>query len=130
MNCSYVDPLSEKKASNFYVPRDEVFSDTKQTQFITTTVSSGVSGVLESLDAILSDQNVGFPSFQDIDTLYKEGFHLPPLQATGLNFLQRAIPKLISAVNDNQNLLRFDTPEPLKSKYTYNLFKLYLKKKI
>ncbi|KAL2322236.1 hypothetical protein Fmac_026615 [Flemingia macrophylla] len=105
------DPLYEKKALNNYVPRDEVFGDTKQTQFTTTTVSSGLSAVLESLDAILSDINSGFASFDDINMLYKDGFELPPLQANGLNFLQRAIPKLI---NDNKNLLRFDTPEAFK----------------
>ncbi|XP_014518943.1 linoleate 13S-lipoxygenase 2-1, chloroplastic [Vigna radiata var. radiata] len=111
---SKADPLSEKKGSNFYVPRDEVFSDIKQTQFTTTTVSSGISLILESLDAILSDQDLGFVSFEDIDTLYKEGFHLPQLQANGLNVLQRVIPKLLSVVNDTQNLLRFDVPEAFK----------------
>ncbi|BAT89080.1 hypothetical protein VIGAN_05276300 [Vigna angularis var. angularis] len=111
---SKADPLSEKKGSNFYVPRDEVFSDIKQTQFTTTTISSGISLVLESLDAILSDQDLGFVSFEDIDTLYKEGFHLPQLQANGLNVLQRVIPKLLSVVNDKQNLLRFDAPEAFK----------------
>jgi len=110
--------LSEKKGSNFYVPRDEVFSEIKQTQFITTTVSSGVSLVLESLDAILSDQDRGFVSFEDIDTLYKEGIHLPQLQANAWNLLQRVIPKFLSVINDTQNLLRFDTPEALKSKFT------------
>ncbi|TKY50042.1 Linoleate 13S-lipoxygenase 2-1 [Spatholobus suberectus] len=111
---SDADPLSEKKGSSFYVPRDEVFGETKQTQFTTTAISSGLSAVLESLDVILSDQNLGFVSFEDIDTLYKEGYQLPPLQASGLNLLQRVIPKLISAANDSQNLLRFDAPEPLK----------------
>ncbi|XP_020205956.1 linoleate 13S-lipoxygenase 2-1, chloroplastic [Cajanus cajan] len=108
---SDTDPLYEKRALNYYVPRDEVFGDTKQTQFTTTTVSSGLSAVLESLDAILSDINIGFESFEDINELYKEGFELPPLQANGLNFLQRVIPKII---NDKQNLLRFDTPEAFK----------------
>ncbi|ESW18149.1 hypothetical protein PHAVU_006G016900 [Phaseolus vulgaris] len=113
-NPSKADSLSEKKGSNFYVPRDEVFSEIKQTQFITTTVSSGVSLVLESLDAILSDQDRGFVSFEDIDTLYKEGIHLPQLQANALNLLQRVIPKFLGVINDTQNLLRFDTPEALK----------------
>ncbi|KAK7401159.1 hypothetical protein VNO78_12478 [Psophocarpus tetragonolobus] len=113
-NLSKADPLSEEKISNFYVPRDEVFSEIKQTQFTTTTISAGVSLVLESIDALLSDQNLGFVSFEDIETLYKEGFHLPPLQDNGLNVIQRLIPKLLSVVNDTQNLLRFDTPEALK----------------
>ncbi|TKY50041.1 Linoleate 13S-lipoxygenase 2-1 [Spatholobus suberectus] len=108
------DPSSEKRSSNIYVPRDETFSDIKQSQFNMTTISSGLSAISESLDAILTDQNLGFRSFEDIDTLYKEGFQLPPLKDNGLKFLQRAIPRLIEAVNDSQNLLRFDTPETVK----------------
>ncbi|KHN45340.1 Linoleate 13S-lipoxygenase 2-1, chloroplastic [Glycine soja] len=108
------DPSYEKRSSSFYVPRDETFSEVKQSQFTKTTISSGVSAVLESLDAILTDQNLGFRSFEDIDTIYKEGFKLSPLKENGLNFLQRVIPRLIKAANDSQNLLRFDTPETVK----------------
>ncbi|RDX66659.1 Linoleate 13S-lipoxygenase 2-1, chloroplastic, partial [Mucuna pruriens] len=108
------DPSSEKRSSSFYVPRDETFSDTKQSQFRMSTISSGTSAVLESLDAILTDQNLGFRSFEDIDTIYKEGFQLPPLKGNGLTFLQKTIPRLINAANDSQNLLRFDTPETVK----------------
>ncbi|RDX97652.1 Linoleate 13S-lipoxygenase 2-1, chloroplastic, partial [Mucuna pruriens] len=111
---SDADPLSEKKTSNFYVPRDEVFGEIKQTQFTTTTVSSGLSAILDSLDAILTDLNLGFVSFDDIDKLYKEGFQLPQLHANGFNLLQTVVPKLLSVVNDSQNLLRFDAPESLK----------------
>lgn len=108
------DPSSEKRSLDFYVPRDETFSDVKQSQFTMSTISSGLSAILESLDAILTDQNLGFRSFEDIDTIYKEGFKLPPLKGNGLNFLQRTVPRLIEAANDSQNLLRFDTPETLK----------------
>lgn len=114
--CCFTDPSSEKRSLDFYVPRDETFSDVKQSQFTMSTISSGLSAILESLDAILTDQNLGFRSFEDIDTIYKEGFKLPPLKGNGLNFLQRTVPRLIEAANDSQNLLRFDTPETLKSK--------------
>lgn len=109
--------MSEKKSAGFYVPRDEAFAEIKQTQFTTTTVSSGLSAISQSLDAILTDLNLGFVSFEDIDTLYREGYNLPPLNASGLNLLQRAIPKLIRAANDTQNTLRFDPPEAVKSKH-------------
>ncbi|CAL0328371.1 unnamed protein product [Lupinus luteus] len=111
---SHADPSSEKISSSFYVPRDEAFSEIKQKQFTTTTVSSGLSAILESLDALLIDQNLSFVSFEDIDTLYKQGFHLPNIQGNRLTLLQRLIPKFIKAANDTQNSLRFDTPEPLK----------------
>ncbi|XP_017406814.1 linoleate 13S-lipoxygenase 2-1, chloroplastic, partial [Vigna angularis] len=108
------DPSTEKRSSSFYVPRDDAFSDTKESQFTMNTISSGISAVLESLDAILTDQDLGFRSFEDIDTIYKEGFHLPALKDSGLNFLQSLIPRLIKVANDSQNLLRFDTPETVK----------------
>ncbi|XP_057431129.1 linoleate 13S-lipoxygenase 2-1, chloroplastic-like [Lotus japonicus] len=111
---SDADPLYETRSSSLYVPRDEAFAKIKQTQFNTTTLSSGVRAVLESFDAILTDTNLGFESFEDIDTLYKEGLHLPPLKGNGLNLLQRVIPHLIKAANDSQNLLRFDTPEAVQ----------------
>ncbi|XP_027344673.1 linoleate 13S-lipoxygenase 2-1, chloroplastic-like [Abrus precatorius] len=111
---SDADPMSEKKGLNFYVPRDEAFDETKQTQFTTTTVSSGLNGILDSLDAILTDQKLGFVSFEDIDELYKEGFHLPTLNDNGLTLLQRVIPNFLKVANDSQNLLRFDVPEAAK----------------
>lgn len=118
--CCFTDPSSETRSSDIYVPRDETFSDIKQTQFTKSTISSGLSLISESLDAILTDQNLGFKSFEDIDTIYKEGFKLPPLKNNGLNFLQSAIPRLIKAATDSQNLLRFDTPETVKSKLIHN----------
>ncbi|CAK8566860.1 unnamed protein product [Lathyrus sativus] len=112
---SDADPLYEKRSTlNFYVPRDESFSGIKQTQFNTSTISSGLTAVIQSLDTILTDQNLGFSSFEDIEEIFKEGFHLPPLKFNDLTFLQKVIPKLIKVANDSQNLLRFDTPEPLK----------------
>nr|KYP76388.1 hypothetical protein KK1_020629 [Cajanus cajan] len=111
---SDADPLSEIKSSGFYVPRDEAFSKIKQSQFTTSTVSLGLNAIFESLDTILTDPNLGFVSFEDIDTLYKEGFHMPPLKANGLTLLQRVIPKMIKVANDSQNILRFDAPEAFK----------------
>ncbi|MED6151465.1 hypothetical protein PIB30_082813 [Stylosanthes scabra] len=111
---SHKDPLSEKRSLSFYVPRDEKFSETKQKQFTTTTISSGVSAILQSLDAIFTDLNLGFPSFEDIDSLYKEGYELPPLNKSALNIIQGTIPTFIKVVNDTKNLLRFDAPEAIK----------------
>lgn len=117
--CCDADPLYEKRSSSFYVPRDESFAEIKQTQFKTSAISSGLSAIFQSLDTILTDQNLGFVNFEDIETLYKEGFHLPPLKSNGLTLLQKIIPKLIKVANDSQNILRFDTPEPFKSKFNY-----------
>lgn len=75
---------------------------------------------MESLDTIFTDIDLGFDSFEDIDTLFKEGFQLPSsLDSNNLNLLQKVIPRFIKAANDSQNVLRFDTPEALKSKHIY-----------
>ena len=114
----YSDPLYEERSNlDFYVPRDESFSETKQTQFNTSTIALGITAVIQSLDTILTDPNLGFASFDDIEEIYKEGFHLPPFKSNDLTFLQKVIPKFIQAANDSQNLLRFDAPEPFKSKF-------------
>lgn len=112
---------------NFYVPRDEAFAEIKNIQFNATTVSSGVKTVLESLDTIFTDIDLGFDSFEDIDTLFKEGFQLPTsLDSNKLNLLQKVIPRFIKAANDSQNVLRFDTPEALKSKHVYFFLNLLI----
>lgn len=117
----YIDPSYETRDSDFYVPRDEAFAEIKDIQFNTTTASSGVKTILESLDTILTDINLGFDSFEDMDELYKQGFPLPSsLGSNNLTLLQKAIPRLIKVANDSQNLLRFDTPEALKSKKIYD----------
>ncbi|XP_045809749.1 linoleate 13S-lipoxygenase 2-1, chloroplastic-like [Trifolium pratense] len=112
---SDADPRYETRSSlNFYVPRDESFSETKQTQFNTSTITLGITAAIQSLDTILTDPNLGFASFEDIEKIYKQGFQLPPFKSNDLTFLQKVIPKLIQVANDSQNLLRFDAPEPFK----------------
>ncbi|GAU46321.1 hypothetical protein TSUD_401920 [Trifolium subterraneum] len=115
---SNTDPSYEKRdSSSFYVPRDEAFAEIKETQFDTTTASSGVKTILESLDTILTDIDLGFVSFEDIDTLYKEGFQLPSsVDSNKLTLLQKVIPKLIKAANDSQN------EWPLRSKLESQIY--------
>lgn len=114
--CLYTDPLSERKCLNIFVPRDEAFAEIKQLQFTTTTISLGLSAILASLDTIFIDQNLGFASFQDIDMLYKEGYHLPHPEPKWLTLLQKVIPSFIKVATDNKKTLHFDTPEAVKSK--------------
>lgn len=102
-----------------YVPRDEVFGETKQTQFTATTVSSGLKAILQSIASVVDNQNLVFSSFEDIDMLFKDGFSIPQLKNSGL--LQRIIPTLVRAASDSEQILRFDTPEPMKSKHIHML---------
>ena len=99
-----------------YVPRDEEFSETKQSEFTATTISAGVSALLPSLDAVVTDQNLGFLTYTEIDMLFKEGYKVPRLQNSGNGLLQSLIPKLIQAVSDNQQVLRFESPETINRK--------------
>ncbi|XP_028763111.1 linoleate 13S-lipoxygenase 2-1, chloroplastic-like [Neltuma alba] len=109
---SHADPLSEKRSISMYVPRDEVFGETKQTQFTATTASSGLKAILQSLNSVAANKNLVFSSFEDINMLFKDGFSVPQLKNDGL--LQRIIPTLIKAASDSDQILRFDTPETVK----------------
>lgn len=109
--------MSEKKSASVYVPRDEAFAEIKQTQFTKTIVSSGLRAILQSLDSVVTTQNLAFSSFEDIDMLFKDGFTVPQLKHKGL--LQSIIPSLIKAASDSEQVLRFDPPEPIKSEYVF-----------
>ncbi|WJX38978.1 linoleate 13S-lipoxygenase [Trifolium repens] len=112
---SDADKLYEERSTlDFYVPRDELFSETKQTQFNDSTISLGLTTIIQSLDSLLTDPNLGFANFEDIETIYKEGFHIPTLESNDLTFLQKLIPKFFKDANDSQNLVRFDAPESYK----------------
>jgi lipoxygenase len=86
--------------------------------------------IIQSLDSLLTDPNLGFANFEDIEAIYKEGFHIPTLESNDLTFLQKLIPKFFKDANDSQNLVRFDAPESYKSKFNHinkMLFYMYLK---
>ncbi|KAJ9139720.1 hypothetical protein P3X46_030428 [Hevea brasiliensis] len=102
------DPLSESRDGNFYVPRDEEFSEVKGLTFSVKTVDSVLHAVIPSLETSIVDSNLGFPYFAAIDSLFDEGINLPPLTKQGW---RNILPNLIKAITDEaKDLLRFDTP--------------------
>ncbi|KAL1546669.1 linoleate 13S-lipoxygenase [Salvia divinorum] len=104
------DPLSESKADDVYVPRDESFSQVKQATFQAKTVYSVVHALIPSLRTYATDPDQGFPYFSAIDNLFNEGVHLPDIPTTG--FLGNIIPRLVRSISDASNsVLRFETPE-------------------
>ncbi|XP_057797967.1 linoleate 13S-lipoxygenase 2-1, chloroplastic [Salvia miltiorrhiza] len=104
------DPLSESKASEMYVPRDEAFSEIKQATFQAKTIYSVVHALVPALKTIVVDPELGFPYFSAIDTLFNEGVLLPDIPTSG--FLGNIIPRLVRAITDvGNNVLRFETPE-------------------
>lgn len=108
--------MSEKKSATVYVPRDEAFADIKQTQFLATTASSGLSAITRAINSIATNQTLAFSSIDDIDMLFKNGFTIPQLENTDSGLLQRIIPKIVQVVSNSQQVLRFDTPETFKSR--------------
>ena len=106
------DPLTEKRTTNFYVPRDECFSELKQISFSKNTLQSAVRALLPALKTAVIDKDLGFPLFTSIDDLFNEGFNLPPQK--GILNLTSILPRLVKLVNDaKDDVLRFETPDTM-----------------
>ncbi|KAF3327873.1 linoleate 13S-lipoxygenase 2-1 [Carex littledalei] len=104
------DPHSERRSSNVYIPRDESFSEVKNTTFSAKTLRSVLHAVVPSLETAIYDTKLGFPYFTAIDSLYDEGVKLP--EQEGLSFFRTLVPRIIKAVRDTtENVLLFETPE-------------------
>ncbi|OMO83254.1 Lipoxygenase [Corchorus olitorius] len=106
------DPQSEKKSNIFYVPRDEAFSEVKQLTFSAKTLYSVFHAVVPSLQTAIVDSELGFPYFTAIDQLFNEGIDLPPQENQG--FFRSLLPRLIKAISDSDNVLRFETPDTME----------------
>ncbi|KAH9741014.1 Lipoxygenase 2 [Citrus sinensis] len=106
------DQFSEKREGNFYVPRDEAFSEVKQLTFSAKTVYSVLHALVPSLETAFVDPDLGFPYFSAIDALFNEGVNLPPLKQEG--FWNTLLPRLVKAIEDTgDNILLFETPETM-----------------
>lgn len=105
------DPLSEKRSSSVYVPRDEQFADIKQATFSAKTLYSVLHAVMPSLETAIVDSDLGFPYFTAIDSLFNEGISLPPPPGTSHATLQSILPRLVKAITDvREGVLCFETP--------------------
>ncbi|CAL9003912.1 unnamed protein product [Prunus brigantina] len=90
------DPLSEKRSSSVYVPRDEAFAEVKQLTFSAKTLKSVLHALLPSLETALLNPELGFPYFTAIDSLFNEGVTLPKPKTSG--FFQTIIPRLVKTI--------------------------------
>ncbi|KAJ0243064.1 PLAT/LH2 domain-containing protein [Hirschfeldia incana] len=105
------DPSSEKRKGEFYVPRDEEFSTTKDTAFTGKAVLAALPSVFPQIEAALLDPNLPFPHFKSIEDLFEVGIDIPKKAG-----LLPMIPKLIKVVAEApNNLLQFDPPILLNS---------------
>ncbi|KAL5169275.1 Linoleate 13S-lipoxygenase 2-1, chloroplastic [Glycine soja] len=110
---SEADPLSEKRSRNFYVPRDECFSEVKQLTFSTKTLHSVLLILLPTLGKIIKEKELAFSYFHDIDSLFSHGLDLPP-EETEKGFLGKIMPRLVKSISgDRTHVLRFETPETM-----------------
>ncbi|KAF3450000.1 hypothetical protein FNV43_RR06079 [Rhamnella rubrinervis] len=105
------DPLSEKRSSSVYVPRDETFSEVKQLTFSAKTLKSVVHALLPQIEMTLLDPQLGFPYFTAIDSLFNEGVTLPKPKNTGDEEFSR---QTLAGLNPYS--IQLVTEWPLKSK--------------
>ncbi|KAM6598083.1 hypothetical protein CsatA_008607 [Cannabis sativa] len=108
------DPKTESRLSSdvlFYIPRDENFSEIKQMTFGAKTLFSVMHALVPSLEGLLVDKE-GFPYFTAIDTLFDEGIKIPP-NHHNKSLLKSALPRLVKAASDVDDVLQFVPPEPM-----------------
>ncbi|KAF2309226.1 hypothetical protein GH714_001261 [Hevea brasiliensis] len=103
------DPSLEKKKKDFYVPRDEGFSEIKHLTFSAKTLYSLFNALVPSLGNVIGDAELGFPYFRAIDSLFNEGIQMPPLSRQG--FWKTIMPRLFKVITDGKDVLRFETPQ-------------------
>ncbi|KAG6787644.1 hypothetical protein POTOM_003687 [Populus tomentosa] len=107
-----IDPSSEKRASAFYVPRDEAFSEVKQLTFSAKTLYSLFHALIPSIGNVIDDANIGFPYMTAIDSLFSEGIEMPPLTKEG--FWKEVMPRLFKVIAGGGDVLRFEVPKPME----------------
>ena len=83
--------------------------------FSAAAVDQVVHALFQSLDTIFVDPDLGFATFTDIESLFNEGIHVPPLSKNG--FLKDLFPRILKSITDTQErMIRFDTPKMFESK--------------
>ncbi|CAI0412782.1 unnamed protein product [Linum tenue] len=103
------DPSTEKKARDFYVPRDEEFSEVKLVTFSAKTLYSLFNTLIPSLGNVFADADRGFHHFKTIDSLFSVGFEVPELSKEG--FWNATLPRLFAGTG---NVMRFEPPGALE----------------
>lgn len=103
------------------MPRDEQFEESKQDTFSFGRLKAVLHNLIPLLKASISADNHEFSGFPDIDNLYSEGVLLK------LGFQDELIKKLplqkmVSKIQENRGLLRYDTPKIVSSKCLFFCF--------
>ncbi|CAL1354896.1 unnamed protein product [Linum trigynum] len=108
------DELSEsriEKPHPVYVPRDEAFEETKQAAFAAGRLKAVLHNLIPSISASLSDCDIPFICFSDIDTLFNDGFLIRPGPKGTTGFLAKFVNQIWNA---GHKMMKYDTPAGIK----------------
>lgn len=100
-----------------YVPRDEQFEESKQATFSFGRLKAVLHNLIPSLKASVSAENHEFSGFSDIDNLYSEGV-LIKLGLQDELLKKFPLPSVVSRIQDNKGILKYDTPKILSSEFS------------
>ncbi|KAJ6945122.1 hypothetical protein NC651_000225 [Populus alba x Populus x berolinensis] len=111
---SEIDPTSEIRKGDFYIPRDEASSEVKQISFYAKTFASLIQALVPFIYNAITSADHGFECFTSIESLYDEELELPPLPKEGL--WKTLLPQLFKAINipNGEDMLRFEMPKTMK----------------
>ncbi|XP_013615693.1 PREDICTED: lipoxygenase 6, chloroplastic-like [Brassica oleracea var. oleracea] len=99
-----------KDKDEFYVPRDEVFEDIKRDTFRAGRFKALFHNLVPSIAAALSNLDIPFTCFSDIDRLYKSDIVLKHTEGK-----DKGLGGFIDGIlNVGETLLRYDTPAVIK----------------
>ncbi|KAJ8425853.1 hypothetical protein Cgig2_001539 [Carnegiea gigantea] len=109
---SDTDPLSEKRAKDVYVPRDEQFSEVKEKGFQAKSLLTVLRSVIPTIEDKLADAELSFPYFTAIDSLFDVGLIVPGLD----NIVTHLLPERLIKIKDKieNAFLRFERPDLFK----------------
>lgn len=119
LNWIRIDTHSEsriEKPHPVYVPRDETFEEIKQNTFSAGRLKALLHNLIPSLAATLSNSDIPFSCFTDIDKLYTDGFYLKDdEQNEGRRFsIGGDFMKQILSVKER--LFKYEVPAVIRSK--------------
>lgn len=109
-----------KDKDEFYVPRDEVFEDIKRDTFRAGRFKALFHNLVPAIAAALSNLDIPFTCFSDIDRLYKSDIVLRHTEHK-----DKSLGGFIDGIlNVGETLLRYDTPAVIKCNF-FTFLKLY-----
>ncbi|XP_074306990.1 linoleate 13S-lipoxygenase 2-1, chloroplastic-like [Silene latifolia] len=106
------DPMSETRGnSDFYVPRDEAFADSKRITFSTNILDNVIRSLIPTLEAMVIDANIGFSNFKHINDLFHDGV-TSSSKLKNFAAMIESLPGII--LHSTDNFVRFPAPNFLE----------------